>query len=142
MQITDKLQEYVKRSITSYSSSILITDLQTIKLLEISPRDKQNIMTGTNLNTDILDLVNSWKHTHLDKSSLFCILNGKCLRLFENDDNQYSSQMIFPLCKSNEQYEIIGLIIFFRTNLNYIPSSIKSVSGFIKFVNQFILEGE
>lgn len=143
MQITDKLQEYVKNSITSSSSSILITDLESIRLLEISSKDEQKITTTTTkLNFEILDLIDSWKHTYLDKSSLFCVLNVKCFKLFENDTNEYSSQMIFPLYKSDNQDEIIGLIIFFRTNLNYIPSSIKSVSSFTKFVNQFILEGE
>ena len=66
------------------------------------------------------------------------IMNYYCLNLIKNDTNNYSAQMIYPLF--NKDNKLLGLIIFFRTNKDYILSSTKPISTAVKFTNEFLNE--
>lgn len=97
-----------------------------------------NITLNDKLSNDILDLINKWNSYNVAKSNLLCIMNYYCLNLIENDSNQYSAQMIYPLF--NKSNKLLGLIIFFRTSKNYIISSAKPAITTAKFINDFINE--
>lgn len=139
MRITNKVIDYVKNSMQFCNSNVIITDLNKVKMTEILLKDQEKIVTNDKLHSEILNIITEWQKNLNGKGNLFNIVNGKCFKLFENDNNSYFAQMIFPLCDNNE---LIGLIIFFRTDSGYVASSIKSVSSCIEFINKFILEGD
>ncbi len=135
MHITEKLKNYIINSKEVCNSNIVITDLKNIQLVELLNKDYSYITAGSNLSQEILDLIKSWKSYNIDKSELLCIFNYQCLKIFRNDTNNYSSQMIFPLFNDNN---LLGLIIFFRINGDYILSSAKSAKSLVKFTNEIL----
>ena len=137
MHISEKLKEYLFNSKIVCESNIIITDLENIKLVELN-NNASSITLKDKLSNDILNLIKNWNSYNIDKSNLFCIMNYYCLNLIENDNNNYSAQMIFPLF--NKTNQLLGLIILFRTNKNYIFSSTKPISTTVKFTNDFINE--
>lgn len=137
MHISEKLKEYLFNSKIVCESNIIITDLENIKLVELN-NNASSITSKDKLSNDILNLIKNWNSYNIDKSNLFCIMNYYCLNLIENDNNNYSAQMIFPLF--NKTNQLLGLIILFRTNKNYIFSSTKPISTTVKFTNDFINE--
>ncbi len=138
MHISEKLKQYISDSKIVCESNIIITNLESIELVELLNDNAPNITLNDKLSNDILDLINKWKSCDITKSSLFCIMNYYCLRLIENDNKQYSAQMIFPLF--NKDNKLLGLIILFRTNKNYIISSAKPAITTANFINNFINE--
>ena len=137
MHISEKLKKYLYDSKIVCESNIIITDLENIKLVELN-NNSSSITSKDKLSNDILNLIKNWNSYNIDKSNLFCIMNYYCLNLIENDNNNYSAQMIFPLF--NKTNQLLGLIILFRTNKNYIFSSTKPISTTVKFTNDFINE--
>ena len=137
MHISEKLKEYLFNSKIVCESNIIITDLENIKLVELN-NNASSITLKDKLSNDILNLIKNWNSYNIDKSNLFCIMNYYCLNLIEDDNNNYSAQMIFPLF--NKTNQLLGLIILFRTNKNYIFSSTKPISTTVKFTNDFINE--
>ena len=135
MHISEKLKEYLFNSKIVCESNIIITDLENIKLVELN-NNASSITLKDKLSNDILNLIKNWNSYNIDKSNLFCIMNYYCLNLIENDNNNYSAQMIFPLF--NKTNQLLGLIILFRTNRNYIFSSTKPINTTIKIINDFI----
>ena len=135
MHISEKLKEYLFNSKIVCESNIIITDLENIKLIELN-NNASSITLKDKLSNDILNLIKNWNSYNIDKSNLFCIMNYYCLNLIENDNNNYSAQMIFPLF--NKTNQLLGLIILFRTNRNYIFSSTKPINTTIKIINDFI----
>lgn len=138
MHISEKLKEYLSDSKNVCESNIIITDLENVKFIELLNGNTQNITLDNNLSDEILDLIKTWNSYNIDKNNLFCIMNYYCLQLIENDTIHYSAQMIFPLF--NTKNELLGLIIFFRTNKDYIITSTKPAITTAKFVNNFINE--
>lgn len=138
MHISEKLKQYISDSKIVCESNIIITNLESIELVELLNDNAPNITLNDKLSNDILDLINKWKSYDITKSSLLCIMNYYCLRLIENDNKQYSAQMIFPLF--NKGNKLLGLIILFRTNKNYIFSSAKPAITTANFINDFINE--
>lgn len=135
MHISEKLKKYLYDSKIVCESNIIITDLENIKLVELN-NNSSSITSKDKLSNDILNLIKNWNSYNIDKSNLFCIMNYYCLNLIENDNNNYSAQMIFPLF--NKTNQLLGLIILFRTNRNYIFSSTKPINTTIKIINDFI----
>ena len=135
MHISEKLKEYLFNSKIVCESNIIITDLENIKLVELN-NNASSITLKDKLSNDILNLIKNWNSYNIDKSNLFCIMNYYCIKLIENDANNYSAQMIFPLFNKNNK--LLGLIIFFRTSKNYILSSTKPINTTVKFTNDFI----
>lgn len=135
MHISEKLKEYLFNSKIVCESNIIITDLENIKLIELN-NNASSITLKDKLSNDILNLIKNWNSYNIDKSNLFCIMNYYCLNLIEDDNNNYSAQMIFPLF--NKTNQLLGLIILFRTNRNYIFSSTKPINTTIKIINDFI----
>ena len=137
MHISEKLKKYLYDSKIVCESNIIITDLENIKLVELN-NNASSITSKDKLSNDILNLIKNWNSYNIDKSNLFCIMNYYCIKLIENDTNNYSAQMIFPLFNKNNK--LLGLIILFRTSKNYIFSSTKPISTTVKFTNDFINE--
>lgn len=135
MHISEKLKKYLYDSKIVCESNIIITDLENIKLVELN-NNASSITSKDKLSNDILNLIKNWNSYNIDKSNLFCIMNYYCIKLIENDTNNYSAQMIFPLFNKNNK--LLGLIIFFRTSKNYILSSTKPINTTVKFTNDFI----
>ena len=54
---------------------------------------------------------------------LIIIFNLYCIPIIQNDTNNYYSQIILPICHSDK---LDGILIFYRKDRNYIPSSAKS----------------
>ena len=138
MRISEKLKEYISDSKIICESNIIITNLESIELIELLNDSTPNITLNDKLSNDILDLINKWNSYNVAKSNLLCIMNYYCLNLIENDSNQYSAQMIYPLF--NKSNKLLGLIIFFRTSKNYIISSARPAITTAKFINDFINE--
>ena len=138
MHISENLKEYLYNSKIVCKSNIIITDLENIKLVEFIDNNTITITSNDKLSNNIFDLIKIWNSYNIDKSNLFCIMNYYCIKLIENDTNNYSAQMIFPLF--NKTNQLLGLIILFRTNKNYIFSSTKPISTTVKFTNDFINE--
>lgn len=136
MHISEKLKEYLSNSKIVCDSNIIITDLENIKLVEFIDNNTITITSNDKLSNNIFDLIKIWNSYNIDKSNLFCIMNYYCIKLIENDTNNYSAQMIFPLFNKNNK--LLGLIIFFRTSKNYIFSSTKPINTTVKFTNDFI----
>ena len=135
MHISEKLKKYLYDSKIVCESNIIITDLENIKLVELN-NNASSITSKDKLSNDILNLIKNWNSYNIDKSNLFCIMNYYCIKLIENDTNNYSAQMIFPLFNKNNK--LLGLIIFFRTSKNYILSSTKPINTTVKITNDFI----
>ena len=138
MHISEKLKEYLADSQIICESNIIITDLENIRLVELLNNNVPNVTPNDKLSNDILDLIKKWNSYDIAKCNLFCVMNYYCLNLIENDTNNYSAQMLFPIF--NEKNKLLGLIIFFRTNKDYIISSTKPAITTAKFVNNFINE--
>ena len=138
MHISEKLKEYISDSKIVCESNILITNLNSIELIELLNDNAPNITLNDKLSNDILDLIEKWNSRNIDKNNLLCIMNYYSLDLIKDDTNNYSAQMIFPLF--NKDNKLLGLIILFRTNKNYIISSAKPAITTAKFVNNFINE--
>ena len=135
MHISEKLKEYLFNSKIVCESNIIITDLENIKLVELN-NNASSITLKDKLSNDILNLIKNWNSYNIDKSNLFCIMNYYCLNLIEDDNNNYSAQMVFPLFNKNNK--LLGLIILFRTSKNYIFSSTKPINTTVKITNNFI----
>lgn len=138
MHISEKLKEYLSDSKNVCESNIIITDLENVQFIELLNGNIQNITLDNNLSDEILDLIKKWNSYDIDKSNLFCVMNYYCLNLIKNDTNNYSAQMIFPLF--NKDNKLLGLIIFFRTNKDYVLTSTKPISTAVKFTNEFLNE--
>lgn len=138
MHISEKLKEYLADSKIVCASNIIVTDLENVQLVELSNNNVPKITPNDKLSNDILDLIKKWNSYDIDKSDLFCVMNYYCLNLIKNDTNNYSAQMIYPLF--NKDNKLLGLIIFFRTNKDYILSSTKPISTAVKFTNEFLNE--
>lgn len=138
MHISEKLKEYLSDSKNVCESNIIITNLENVQFIELLNGNTQNITLDNNLSDEILDLIKKWNSYDIDKSNLFCVMNYYCLNLIKNDTNNYSAQMIFPLF--NKDNKLLGLIIFFRTNKDYVLTSTKPVSTAVKFTNEFLNE--
>ena len=138
MHISEKLKEYLADSKIVCASNIIVTDLENIQLVELSNNNVPKITPNDKLSNDILDINKKWNSYDIDKSDLFCVMNYYCLNLIKNDTNNYSAQMIYPLF--NKDNKLLGLIIFFRTNKDYILSSTKPISTAVKFTNEFLNE--
>lgn len=138
MHIPEKLKEYLSESKIVCESNIIITDLKSIKFMELLNNNAPIVSSNDILSDDILDLVKKWDSYDINKNNLFCIMNYYCLDLIKNDTNNYSAQMIYPLF--NKDNKLLGLIIFFRTNKDYILSSTKPISTAVKFTNEFLNE--
>lgn len=138
MHISEKLKEYIADSKIVCESNIIITNLDSIELIELLNDNAPNITLNDKLSNDILDLIEKWNSCNIDKSNSLCIMNYYCLNLIKDDTNNYSAQMIFPLF--NKGNKLLGLIIFFRTNKDYILSSTKPISTAVKFTNEFLNE--
>lgn len=138
MHISEKLKEYISDSKIVCESNILITNLNSIELIELLNDNAPNITLNDKLSNDILDLIEKWNSRNIDKNNLLCIMNYYSLDLIKDDTNNYSAQMIFPIF--NKDNKLLGLIILFRTNKNYIISSAKPAITTAKFVNNFINE--
>lgn len=138
MHISEKLKEYIFDSKIVCESNILITNLNSIELIELLNDNAPNITLNDKLSNDILDLIEKWNSRNIDKNNLLCIMNYYSLDLIKDDTNNYSAQMIFPIF--NKDNKLLGLIILFRTNKNYIISSAKPAITTAKFVNNFINE--
>ena len=138
MHISEKLKEYIADSKIVCESNIIITNLDSIELIELLNDNAPNITLNDKLSNDILDLIEKWNSRNIDKNNLLCIMNYYSLDLIKDDTNNYSAQMIFPIF--NKDNKLLGLIILFRTNKNYIISSAKPAITTAKFVNNFINE--
>lgn len=138
MHISEKLKQYISDSKIVCESNIIITNLESIELIELLNDNAPNITLNDKLSNNILDLIKKWNSYDIAKSDLFCIMNYYCLNLIENDNNQYSAQMIYPLF--NKDNNLLGLIIFCRTSKDYIISSAKPAITTAKFINDFISE--
>lgn len=139
MHISEKIKEYLSDSKVVCESNIIITDLKSIRLIEPFNSNSDIISSNDTLSNDILTLIQKWNSHDINKSNLFCIMNYYCLDLIEDDNNNYSAQMIFPLY-NDKNNELLGLIIFCRTNKNYIFSSTNPISTTVKFINEFLNE--
>lgn len=137
MLISEKLKQYISSSKIVCDSNIIITDLENVTLIELLDKDSTQIATNKLLSKDILSIIKNWNSFNLTKSELFCIMNYNCIKLFENDTNNYSAQMIFPLFNKNK---LLGLIILFRTNNNYVVTSLKPANSLVHFTNEILNE--
>lgn len=133
MQITETLINYLKDSHLQLNSNVLLTDLNKIILADIFSFNDHYL--NQPLNSELLDLIQDWK----DKSysnELSLILNNNPKKFIINDTTNYSAQMIFPIFHNDI---LQGLLLFFRTNGNYIKSSSKAPRT-IKFFIEKMLE--
>lgn len=133
MQITETLINYLKDSHLQLNSNVLLTDLNKIILADIFSFNDHYL--NQPLNSELLDLIQDWK----DKSysnELSLILNNNPKKFIINDTTNYSAQMIFPIFHNDM---LQGLLLFFRTNGNYIKSSSKAPRT-IKFFIEKMLE--
>lgn len=120
MQLSKDLRNYLNSSYTFIHSNILFTDLNKI-LLTYTNELNDNYANKT-LGKEILKLIDNWKNTKSFDDNFICI-NDSFYKIIENDKTTYSAQMIFPIYH-NEVLD--GLIIFFRQQGSYIPSSCKA----------------
>ena len=120
MQLSKDLRNYLNSSYTFIHSNILFTNLNKI-LLTYTNKLNDNYANKT-LGKEILKLIDNWKNTKGFDDNFICI-NDSLYEIIENDKITYSAQMIFPIYH-NEVLD--GLIIFFRQQGNYIPSSCKA----------------
>ena len=121
MHISENLKEYLYNSKIVCKSNIIITDLENIKLVEFIDNNTITITSNDKLSNNIFDLIKIWNSYNIDKSNLFCIMNYYCIKLIENDTNNYSAQMIFPLFNKNNKllysFELVRIIYLVLQNL-------------------------
>jgi len=108
------------------NSNFLLSNLRNIEYCILDENNKPTLSYDNYLNKplslDMLKLIETWKN-QIFLEDLFLILNDNLKQLVQNDTTKYSAQIFFPLYVKNK---LAGLAIFFRTNGNYISSSIKS----------------
>lgn len=119
MNISSELKKYLNESRQNLESNILCTDLNNILLCTTDIDD--NYFSNKEISNELLSIINSWKDV-LFKEQLIMIYNLCCIPLVKNDKTHYYSQMILPICHYDK---LDGLLIFFRKDRNYIPSSAK-----------------
>lgn len=128
MNISTELKEYLKESNKNLDSNILCTDLNNI-LFSATSTDNE-YFNDKKISPEILTIINNWK-TASYKKELIMINNLYCIPIIQNDKNHYYSQIILPICHSDN---LDGLLIFYRKDRNYIPSSAKPAITTKEFV--------
>lgn len=131
MKISETLKNYLQNSSKTCDSNIIFTDLEKVRFNAIIS-DNINF-ESQNLSHELLSLIEDWKCSNYNRE-LIMILNAHCVPIINNDETKYFAQMIMPVCHNNS---MDGLIIFFRTHRNYIPSSAKSAITIKEFSEQF-----
>lgn len=131
MKISETLKNYLQNSSKTGDSNIVFTDLEKVRFSAIIS-DNINF-ESQKLSHELLSLIEDWKYSNYSRE-LIMILNAHCIPIIENDETPYFAQMIMPVCHNNS---MDGLIIFFRTHRNYIPSSAKPAITIKEFSEQF-----
>ena len=128
MNISNELKDYLKQSNCNLDSNILCTDLNNILFSATNTEDEY--YNDKKISLEIKNIIKSWENISY-KKELIMIYNISCITIIQNDINHYYSQMILPICHSDK---LDGLLIFYRKDRNYIPSSAKSAITTKEFV--------
>lgn len=128
MNISNELKDYLKQSNCNLDSNILCTDLNNILFSATNTEDEY--YNDKKISLEIKNIIKSWENISY-KKELIMIYNMSCIPIIQNDINHYYSQMILPICHSDK---LDGLLIFYRKDRNYIPSSAKSAITTKEFV--------
>lgn len=130
MNISNELKKYIEESYKNLNSNILYTDLNEI--LFSATTDENNFFEQKKFSNEILLIINSWKNAS-NKNELIMIYNLYCIPIIQNDTTKYYSQLILPLCHNDK---LNGLLIFYRKEQNFIPSSAKPAITTKQFVEE------
>ena len=130
MNISTELKEFLKQSNKNLDSNILCTDLNNI-LFSATNTDNE-YFNEKKISSEILLIINSWKNAS-NKNELIMIYNLYCIPIIQNDTTKYYSQLILPLCHNDK---LNGLLIFYRKEQNFIPSSAKPAITTKQFVEE------
>lgn len=120
MNLSIELKDYLKQSNKNLNSNILCTDLSNI-LFSATDTDNE-YFNDKKISNELLTIIKNWKDAS-HKEELIIICNLYCIPITQNDTNNYYSQIILPICHSDK---LDGILIFYRKDRNYIPSSAKS----------------
>lgn len=129
MHLSEEVISYIQ-SINipkSINSNFLISDLEKI-IYTATYEDDYYISKP--LNNDLLALIEKWKQLPVSEDLLF-MENDSTVKLIDNDIENYSAQMIFPIYLNNS---IEGLVIYFRNSGKYINSSPKAPNTIRKWI--------
>lgn len=108
MHLSEEVIGYIKTTDIpkTINSSFLISDLE--KIIYAATYENDDYYISKPLNSDLLTLVEEWKHLPVSENLLF-IENNSTIKLIDNDIENYSSQMIFPIYLNNS-IERIGYL--------------------------------
>lgn len=117
MYISAELKKYLQQSSKNLNSNILYTDLNHISFSATNEDDEY--FNEQKISNELLSIIHNWKYSPY-KKDLIMIYNLYCIPLIQNDNCCYSSQIILSICRNTK---LEGLLIFYRKDRNYIPSS-------------------
>lgn len=108
MHLSEEVISYIKtvNIPKTINSNFLISDLD--KIIYAATYENDNYYISKPLNSDLLTLIEEWKHLPVSENLLF-IENNSTIQLIDNDIENYSSQMIFPIYLNNS-IERIGYL--------------------------------
>lgn len=105
MQLSKEAISYIE-SIDIYktiNSNFLVSDLE--KIIYATTYEKDEYYLSNPLNNDLLSLIEKWKQLPISENLLF-MENISTLKLVDNDSENYTAQMIFPLYLDNSIKQI------------------------------------
>lgn len=114
MKINDSLITFLNNSRTLSHCSILLSD--TSKFIFTALYFENDIFIDKKISNDLKNLFMNNYECYTTISS-----NNPCIKLVEDDNIKYTSQIILPII--HDTFD--GILIFFSTDKNYLESNLK-----------------
>lgn len=131
MKVNNKLKSYFEfiNLPDSINSNFVMTDLEKV----IYKSNSIDLYEEEIITKEIINIIKSFES---NRDISFIIKNKETCPIVEKDRIKYAAQVYLPIYLNNK---IEGMAIFFRTEGNYIKSSLKPLITIKKFI-EIILE--
>lgn len=147
MPLSNNLLHYLDSSSQILDCGIIVTNLSNIiytntsSLYSMFNSTEECNYINKQISNDLSKIISKWSKFNCFNDSLFEMYNNiekndnSVLKLTKDDKALYYAQLIMPIFRNNKLY---GLFICFRTDRQYIDSSIKPVKTTRNFIEKFL----
>lgn len=147
MPLSNNLLHYLDSSSQILDCGIIVTNLSNIiyantsSLYSMFNSTEECNYINKQISNDLSKIISKWSKFNCFNDSLFEMYNNteknnsSVLKLTKDDKALYYAQLIMPIFRNNKLY---GLFICFRTDRQYIDSSVKPVKTTRNFIEKFL----
>jgi len=137
MVLSQEIIDYLQKTNipTSINQNFLLTDLE--KVIYAATYNDNKYYLEKNLDNSLNKIISQWQNKTFCED-LYIIENTTTVPIIQNDRKNYSAQIILPIIVNKD---LVGLAIFFRTQGNYISSSLKMPKTIRDFIQILLIKG-